>query len=345
MRRSPVRLTLAALLLVTLLGAVPAASADDLGKLYFIAIDDNGVSGPFVGCGDSVVAVNAMLPSAPTLEGRITAALQTLFAYPDAFYGMSGLYNALQGNSLSVTDVDIQGTTAAVYLTGSPFSGGTCDDPRIEAQIIYTAKQFPGVTNVVVVLDGGPLFDLRGPDYFPATNHYTYLPFSVYWENNGGLPVFGYPISEQLVEGGYRVQYFERQRMEHHPENPAPYHVLLGLLGVQRADQLGLSGTAPFQRHTASPNPNCEYVLATGHNLCYGFRQYWHNHGLDFGDPGYSYRESLALFGYPISEEFTSGGRTVQYFERARLEWHPENPAPWDVLGGLLGVETWTVGP
>lgn len=342
MRRHTLRIAFAGLLLVTLLGVVPAASAADPGKLYFVALDDNGASGPLIGCGDSIVEVNTTLPSAPTLAGRVTAALQTLFAYPNAYYGMSGLYNALYQNTLTVDHVEIQGTVAAVYLMGYPMSRGTCDDPRIEAQIIYTAKQFPGLTNAVVVLDGGPLFDARGPDYFPATGHRTQLPFSQYWHDNGGLPVFGYPITDQLIEGGYRVQYFERQRMEHHPENSRPYHVLLGLLGVQRANQLGLTGTAPFQPQAASANPGCEYFAATGHNLCFGFRSYWHSHGLDFGDAGYSYRESLALFGYPISDEFVSGGMTMQYFERARLEWHPENPAPWDVLGGLLGVE---VGP
>ena len=29
-------------------------------------------------------------------------------------------------------------------------------------------------------------------------------------------------------------------------------------------------------------------------------------------------------FGYPITEEFEEGGYTVQYFERARFEWHPD---------------------
>lgn len=345
MNRRHVRIVFAALLLMTFIGVVPTASADDPGHLYFIAMGDNGMSGPLVGCGDSVVAVNATLPSASTLAGRVTAALQTLFALHDPYYGMSGLYNALYENTLTIDHVEIQGTVAAVYLSGSAHPRGTCDDPRIEAQVVYTARQFPGLTNAVIVLNGGPMSDARGPDYFPATGHTTQLPFSQYWHANGGLPVFGYPITEQLVEGGYRVQYFERQRMEHHPENAAPYHVLLGLLGVQRANQLGLTGTAPFQHQSPSTNPNCEYFAATGHNLCYGFRAYWHSHGLDFADAGYSYRESLALFGYPISDEFVSGGMTVQYFERARLEWHPENPAPWDVLGGLLGAEVRAAGP
>ena len=33
-------------------------------------------------------------------------------------------------------------------------------------------------------------------------------------------------------------------------------------------------------------------------------------------------------------------GRTVQYFERARFEWHPGAwPERWDVLLGCLGAE------
>jgi hypothetical protein len=31
----------------------------------------------------------------------------------------------------------------------------------------------------------------------------------------------------------YTVQWFERARFEHHPENDPPYDVLLGLLGVE----------------------------------------------------------------------------------------------------------------
>jgi hypothetical protein len=59
--------------------------------------------------------------------------------------------------------------------------------------------------------------------------------FGAYWEQNGGLARFGYPITapvQETLEGKtYWVQYFERRRMEWHPENAAPYNVLLGLLG------------------------------------------------------------------------------------------------------------------
>ncbi|MEO5951914.1 MAG: sortase, partial [Chloroflexia bacterium] len=52
----------------------------------------------------------------------------------------------------------------------------------------------------------------------------------------GGLAQFGYPISEEFVETledgkPYTVQYFERARFELHPENAAPYTILLGQFG------------------------------------------------------------------------------------------------------------------
>src|SRR5688572_28878018 len=67
--------------------------------------------------------------------------------------------------------------------------------------------------------------------------------FLEYWQQNGGLPVFGYPITaatnEQTAEGTFLTQYFERNRFEHHPENSRPYDVLLGRLGDRRLTQLG----------------------------------------------------------------------------------------------------------
>ncbi len=38
--------------------------------------------------------------------------------------------------------------------------GGTCDSPRVEAQIEQTALQFDDVTGVEVTLDGEPLADV-----------------------------------------------------------------------------------------------------------------------------------------------------------------------------------------
>ena len=101
----------------------------------------------------------------------------------------------------------------------------------------------------------------------------------------------------------------------------------------------------PSDRVAASA-PGGRYFATTGHSLSGPFRAYYETHGLNLGDRGTSDRESLALFGYPLTEPFTeinpdSGALLqVQYFERARMEYHPDNPEPYKVLLGRLGATT-----
>jgi hypothetical protein len=79
--------------------------------------------------------------------------------------------------------------------------------------------------------------DTNDIDYFVETGHTLRGGFRTYWYNNGGLPVFGFPISERIQERSntdgktYLVQYFERNRMEWHPEFAGTeYEILLGHL-------------------------------------------------------------------------------------------------------------------
>ena len=174
--------------------------------------------------------------------------------------------------------------------------------------------------------------------------------FREYWQQNGGLAVFGYPISpatmQQTAEGTFLTQYFERNRFELHPEKAPPYDVLLGRLGDDRLKQQGHDW---FALPKGQQTPGCLWFVETGHSVCdqeagAGFRSYWEGHGLQ--DPGLNaFQRSLALFGLPLSEaavETNAAGATVvtQWFERARLEWHPGNPREFKVLLGLLGNET-----
>ncbi|NTW01969.1 MAG: hypothetical protein HGA19_11880 [Oscillochloris sp.] len=182
---------------------------------------------------------------------------------------------------------------------------------------------------------------------FPETGYQVCGRILEYWNQNGGLPVFGYPIGPQqgvTIEGKeYQAQEFERNRLELHPENARPYDVLLGRLG---ADVLVKQGRDWQQfSKVSSAASGCRYFAETGHSLCEPFLSYWQSHGLSLdGKSGYTANESLALFGLPLSEqqqEVLSDGTTytVQWFERARFESHPENAAPYNVLLGLLGVE------
>ncbi|MEO8286352.1 MAG: hypothetical protein ABI670_07920 [Chloroflexota bacterium] len=154
--------------------------------------------------------------------------------------------------------------------------------------------------------------------------------FLAYWQKSGGLPLFGYPISGERIEKSstdgkeYIVQWFERARFEYHPEYAGTdAEVLLGLLGSQSAAGRSFPQIAP----PAGAQSLC--AKETGHCVWGRFLEQWREMG-------------IALVGLPISDQFeekSSDGKTyiVQWFERARFEYHPENKPPFDVLLGLLG--------
>jgi len=175
-----------------------------------------------------------------------------------------------------------------------------------------------------------------GERSFPETGHSVRGPFLGFWERNGGLAVFGYPIAgergEPAADGVQRrVQWFERNRFEHHPENGPPFDVLLGRLGVEALARRGVDWEA-LPKVSGPPAAGCRFFPETGHSLCPPFRAFWERNG------------GLAVFGYPISEpaaEAVEGGqpRTVQWFERNRFEHHPELSAAYRVQLGRLGAE------
>jgi hypothetical protein len=180
---------------------------------------------------------------------------------------------------------------------------------------------------------------------FPETGQCISGRIREFWEQNGGLPVFGFPTTnqhEEQIEGKpFQVQWFERNRLELHPENQRPYDVLLGRLGV---DRLAQQGRDWFSFPKGAQQQGCRFFPETGHNVCGDILKAWRASGLEFdGQRGKSEAENLALFGMPLSdpqtEDTPSGKFTVQWFERARFELHPENQPPYNVLLGLLGNE------
>lgn len=169
---------------------------------------------------------------------------------------------------------------------------------------------------------------------FPETGYCISGAIRSYWERGGGLAVFGYPISpvqQETVEGTWTgpVQWFERDRLEDHANESKG--VLAGRLGARFLEV----NRRPWQRGEGDnrypPNSDCRtFFRETGYQVCGFFRSYWERNG------------GLERFGAPISEPVFEqiGNRTyeVQYFERRRLEYHPEqHGTPYEVLLGLLG--------
>ncbi len=77
--------------------------------------------------------------------------------------------------------------------------------------------------------------------YFPETSHMVMWGFKTIWETKGGLPMFGYPISEEMLEilpadgKWHTVQYFERARFEFWPNFKPGERVLISDLGRRLA--------------------------------------------------------------------------------------------------------------
>jgi ABC-type transport system substrate-binding protein len=160
-----------------------------------------------------------------------------------------------------------------------------------------------------------------------------------------GLPITQRRPEISLTDGKvYDSQWFERASYEYHPENKAPYDVMLGLLGSRLAEGRGAvdpssgklrdTADAPFLGvdQPAGGSANL-WFPETRHTLSGKFLDTWNHYG------------GLQQFGFPLSEPFeeqsSTDGKlyTVQYFERNRFELHPDQGPPYDVQLGLLGVQ------
>ncbi|MEW1980670.1 GerMN domain-containing protein [Citricoccus sp. NPDC079358] len=126
--------------------------------VYWVAMDNlEGIE--FPGCGDSSLMESTAPVSGAGAVGDpslVEAGLQVLLDQAEYEVG-SGLTNSLYQSELKVTDVAISGDTVTVDLTGTPVSSGTCDDPRIIAQLENTALANAGVYTAEILLDGTPL--------------------------------------------------------------------------------------------------------------------------------------------------------------------------------------------
>ncbi len=161
-----------------------------------------------------------------------------------------------------------------------------------------------------------------GDTYFPATHHSLRAPFLAFYTANGGLKIFGLPLTEAFTESGQLVQYFERSRLA-----VAQGHVVISPLGAQ------LTAGRKFPAAACCGSSGQTWFAATHHTLSGLFLTFWNT------------RHGALLFGPPISQPLyeqngDGTGRTylVQYFENARMEYHPELAATGnDVTLGQLG--------
>jgi len=148
--------------------------------------------------------------------------------------------------------------------------------------------------------------------------------FLDFYNQHGGIQLFGRPISPEINDGGRIIQWFERTRLEEWPEHRGTrYYIQSARVGAEFT-----KGVVFPQQTFFVSQPDIRYFGETGQGVREPFLSFWQQYG------------GLDIFGYPISgevqEELEDGQlHLVQYFERARLEYHPTQSQQIQI--GLLG--------
>ncbi len=165
---------------------------------------------------------------------------------PDAsgapWYRISGSFGTgwTKGEFLERRDDAIEVTTLAVDL----------DNPRT------SEPAFRPLPAIVVGALGPDSNDLT---YFPTSGHTLGGAFLHFWAANGGVSIFGLPLSEPFNEASpdngtrYLTQYFEHARLEYHPEGAVNGSaVQLSALG-RRSAATARVNTAPVGQGANAP--------------------------------------------------------------------------------------------
>ncbi|MEA5453225.1 hypothetical protein SPF06_00685 [Sinomonas sp. JGH33] len=125
--------------------------------IYYVAIGDNGASGPLIGCGDSLVATHT---EPVRFTDQVGPSIRTLLANKSRTIGMSGLVNVLSQSNLVYEGGELDGSTITINLSGQFSLGGVCDIPRAKAQLEFTAMTAAGATSARVFVNGRPIDDV-----------------------------------------------------------------------------------------------------------------------------------------------------------------------------------------
>lgn len=156
--------------------------------------------------------------------------------------------------------------------------------------------------------------------YIPETGHWIWGDFlKAYNSVSDPLLYFGYPITDDFTDPvtNTRVQYFQKARFD--------------LVDTPEGPQVQLASLGQFLHESGNPladipndGPTCR-AFESGYSVCYAFLQFYDSYNGDH------------MFGLPLSDVEVIDGRYVQYFDYARMEWWPDQPAGQRVLLTDLG--------
>ncbi len=299
----------------------------------------------------SRTAINDAFGGVPVYDfraGRLAVVQSTRISVFDLNTNAVEAFSVLAPQGQPVTSITTDGATV-MYSTGTAVYGydlarktgftvamgrANISGLTVSGATVVWSENGTLIGRVVAFGDTAPPVVVRTDyQYFPQTGYIVGYTFLRYWIGNGGAPIFGYPLTNDTVDPATKlvVQYFERSRFESHPENA-------GRGDVVQLTNVGRIVTAARTDPAFAPQPlvpqgmDRTYFVQTQHALQGAIKTYFERNG------------GVAIFGYPISEETIEPSPTdglvytVQYFERARFELHPEiTDSPNGIQLGQLG--------
>jgi hypothetical protein len=214
------------------------------------------------------------------------------------------------------------------HVLGKPITEGRVEDGLMiqyfeNTRLEHHPDALPGwrvqLARLLVLRDREPDPPIpRPPDddrltaYYPATGHTVRSPFLSLYVGYGGPSVFGYPLTEIIVEHDRQVQYFERAVFYWDGEAPPGERVKLAPLG-----HMALHPEASWWGDMPRTFPSGLWVAGA-------FRDFFEAYG------------DVAVFGQPLTNAYRDPeGHTVQVFENVCLEMYGPAERPLVRLASL----------
>jgi hypothetical protein len=133
---------------------IAATNTSTKAKMYLVKLNDDGLNGIKVGCGDSLVFIERFTPSG---SSALITNLQALLNLKTQIEPNTSYYNAVYQSSLHIDSATIDNGLAEVRLSGTVQLGGVCDDPRFTEQLRQTVLNSPGVMTADITINGQTL--------------------------------------------------------------------------------------------------------------------------------------------------------------------------------------------
>ena len=123
--------------------------------MYYINKNEKG---PY-GCGEALWYIKTQFPKTGNIPLDVSNALRTILSYHSETIGT--LHNPGYASNLAVSEVQLDGGDVQVFLTGEYVkTKDSCDASRLKDQLRFTIKQFQGVGNITIYINGTPIADV-----------------------------------------------------------------------------------------------------------------------------------------------------------------------------------------